>query len=156
MRVNPNPMLDVLAALQNTQRQQENALLQLSSGRRINQPSDDPAGAAVQVQINDRSSQADSFLRGIGDVNGQLQTADSTLSSIVTSLNRAISLGVEGANGPLSDADRQAIAQEVIGIRDQLISEVNVSYQGRFVFAGTASQTTPFAADTTVPSGVRY
>jgi flagellar hook-associated protein 3 FlgL len=155
MRVNPNPMPDLLAALATTQQQQETALIQLASGQRINQPSDDPAGAAVVTQIHDRSSQADAFLRSIGDVRGQLQTADSTLSSVVQALERAITLGTQGANGTLSDSDRAATATEVSGIRDQLISLANASYQGTFLFAGTA-QTQPFVPDNTVSSGVRY
>jgi flagellar hook-associated protein 3 FlgL len=155
MRVNPNPMPDLLAALATTQQQQQTALLQLASGQRINQPSDDPAGAATVTQIHDRSSQADAFLRSIGDVRGQLQTADSTLSSVVQVLERAITLGTEGANGTLSDSDRAAAATEVAGIRDQMISLANASYQGTFLFAGTA-QKEPFVADDTVSSGVRY
>ncbi len=42
MRVNPNVMPDLLAALEQSQEQQQNALLELASSRRINQPSDDP------------------------------------------------------------------------------------------------------------------
>lgn len=155
MRVNPYAMPDILAALAQTQQQQQTAMLQLASGLRINSPSDDPAGAAALAQIHDRSSQADSFLRSMGSLSGQLQTADSTLSSVVTALQRAISLGVEGANGTLSDADRAALANEVMGVRDQLLSLANVSYQGRFVFAGTA-QTQPFVLDATSPSGIGY
>jgi flagellar hook-associated protein 3 FlgL len=129
--------------------------LQLASGQRINRPSDDPAGAATLARIQDRSSQADSFLRSMGDVQGQYQTADSTLNSVVLALQRAISLGVEGANGTLSDSNRAALAEEVSGIRDQLLSLANVSYQGRYVFSGTA-QVQPFALDGSVASGVRY
>jgi flagellar hook-associated protein 3 FlgL len=155
MRVNPYPMPDILEAMAQTQKQQQNALLQLASGQRIAQASDDPAGAALLTQVHDRVSQTDSFLRSIGDVTGQLQTADSTLASVVTALQRAISLGVEGATGTLSDGNRLALASEVSGIRDQLLSLANVSYQGRYVFSGTA-QVQPFIEDGTTPSGVNY
>jgi flagellar hook-associated protein 3 FlgL len=155
IRVNPNPTADLLAALAETQRQVDTATLQLATGSRINQPSDDPAGAAQLTQIHERSSQADSFEKSISSVSGRFQTADSTLSSVVTALTRAISLGVEGANGTLSDADRAAVAQELTGIQSQLISLANVSYQGQFVFAGTAV-VQPFVADPTQASGVRY
>ncbi|MBZ5706014.1 MAG: flagellar hook-associated protein FlgL [Acidobacteriia bacterium] len=155
MRVNPYLMPDLLAALAETQQQQDTATLQIASGSKINKPSDDPAGSALLTQIHDRSSQADSFLRSIGNIRGQLQTADSTLSSVVTALQRAIGLGVQGGTGTLSDENRAAVAQEVSGLRDELISLANLSYQGRFVFAGT-SRTLPFVSDATVPSGVRY
>ena len=155
MRVNPYFVNDVLSALAQTQQQEQTALQQLSTGQRINRPSDDPAGAAVLTQILDQSSQADSYQKSSGSVNGLLSTADSTLSSVVTVLQRAISLGVEGANGTLSDADRASLAQEVSGIRDQLLSLANTSYQGRYVFSGT-SLVTPFVADSSAASGVRY
>ena len=84
------------------------------------------------------------------------QSADSTLSSVTTALQRAISLGVEGANGTLNPADRAAIATEVQGIQSQLVSLANLSYQGSYVFAGTATQTPPYVLDATSPSGVNY
>src|SRR5208337_375671 len=113
------------------------------------------AGAAELVQIHDLSSQVDSFQQSIGSINGLLSTADSALSSVTTALQRAISLGTEGANGTLSDSDRAAIAAEVTGIQSELISLANVSYQGQFVFAGT-KQTQPFVVDPSSSSGVRY
>ena len=155
IRANPFPMADLLAALENLQQQQNTAALQLGSGSKINQPSDDPAGAAEAVQINDMSSQVDSFQRSIGSISGLLSSADSTLNSVVSVLQRAISLGVEGANGTLSDTDRAAIASELSGIQSQLISLANSTYQGQFIFAGT-EQKQPFVADPSVPTGVRY
>jgi flagellar hook-associated protein 3 FlgL len=70
-------------------------------------------------------------------------------------LNRAISLGVQGATGTLSNDNRQAIAEEVGKLRDQLLSLANVSYEGRYIFSGTA-QVQPFVSDATAPSRVRY
>ena len=67
-----------------------------------NVASDDPAAAAMQVQTADQTVAGDQFLRSISSVTGELQTADSALSSCVTALQRAITLGVEGANGTLS------------------------------------------------------
>ena len=155
IRVNPNVLPDLLSALAQTRQQENTATLELASGSRINQPSDDPAGAAQMVANRDLSSQADTFLRSITSVNGLLQTADSTLSSVVTALQRAISLGVQGANGTLSNSDRSDIANELGGIQQQLISLANTSYQGEFIFAGTAT-IQPFVASSTSSSGVSY
>jgi flagellar hook-associated protein 3 FlgL len=155
IRVNPYPMPDLLAALEQLQQQQSDATLELATGSRINRPSDDPAGIAQLIKINDLSSQVDSFQRSISSISGQFSTADSTLSSVVTALQRAISLGVEGANGTLSDADRAALATELGGIQSQLLSLANTSYQGQYIFAGTAINQ-PFVADPTQASGVRY
>jgi flagellar hook-associated protein 3 FlgL len=154
--VNPNSLPDLLAALQQTQQQISTDLQQIASGQSVNVPSDNPAAAAVLTQNAGQISQADQFLRSSGSVQGELQNADSTLNSVVTTLQRAISLGVEGANGTLNSSDRAAIAVEVQGIRSQLLSLANLSYQGAFVFAGTASQIAPYVLDPSSSSGVTY
>ncbi|HEX8815137.1 MAG TPA: flagellar hook-associated protein FlgL [Terriglobales bacterium] len=155
IRFNPQPLPDLLAALENLQQQQDTATLQLSTGSTINKPSDNPAGAAELVEINDLSSQVDSFQQSVGSINGLLSTADSTLSSVTTALQRAITLGTEGANGTLSNADRADIAAEVSDIQSQLISLANTSYQGQFIFSGT-SGAQPFVANSSSTSGVTY
>jgi flagellar hook-associated protein 3 FlgL len=155
IRVNPMPLPDLLDALENLEQQQDTATLELSTGSTINKPSDNPAGAAELVQINALSSQVDSFQQSIGSINGLLSTADSALSSVTTALQRAVTLGTEGANGTLSQSDRTDIASEVSDIQTQLISLANTSYQGQFIFSGT-SQAQPFVADASSPSGVTY
>jgi flagellar hook-associated protein 3 FlgL len=156
MRVNPNPLPDVISALAQTQQQINTDLQQISSGQSVNVPSDNPASAAELIQNAGQTAQADQFVRSAGSIQGEIQNADSALNSVTTSLQRAISLGVEGANGTLNAADRQAVATEVRGIQSQLISLANLTYQGNYVFAGTAAQTTPFVADPSSPSGVTY
>jgi flagellar hook-associated protein 3 FlgL len=155
VRVNPYVLNDLLAGLNSTQQLADTASLQMATGSRINKPSDDPAGAAEMVANRAQSSQADMFLRSAASITGLLQTADSTLNSVVTALQRAISLGTEGANGTLSVTDRADVANELSGIQQQLLSLANTDYQGEFIFAGTAT-VQPFVADPTSPSGVTY
>ena len=156
MRVNPNYMPDLLAALNQTQLATQKAELEIASGQSVNQPSDNPTAAALLVENNDQAVFNSGYLQSLSSVQGQLSTGDSTLSSVVTALQRAISLGVEGANGTLSDSDRAAIADELQGIQSQLVSLANTAYQGRYIFAGTKTNTAPYVVDNTVPSGVRY
>lgn len=156
MRINPNPLPDLLATLNVNQQQINTDLEEIASGQSVNEPSDDPAAAAMLVQNADQTSQADQFLRSIGSVSAEMQNADSALNSVVTILQRAISLGTEGANGTLNSSDREAVAAEVQGIQSQLLSLANLSYQGSFVFAGTATQTAPYVLDSNSPSGVNY
>jgi flagellar hook-associated protein 3 FlgL len=156
MRVNPNYTPGLLAALAATQQEERKALQEMSSGRRVNLPSDDPTAAAVLVGNHSRADEADQFLRSIASIQAELQTADSTLNSLVLALQRALTLGVQGANGTLSDANRASLVGELQGLEQQLVSLGNTSFQGNFIFAGTASRTQPFVADATQPSGVRY
>ncbi|MFI5102183.1 MAG: flagellar hook-associated protein FlgL [Terriglobales bacterium] len=156
MRVNPNPMPDLLAALNQTQLEAQQAMLEISTGRSVNEPSDNPTAAALLVENNDQATFNSGYLQSLDSVQGQLSTADSTLSSVTTALQRAISLGVEGANGTLSDNDRAAIANELQGIQSQLVSLANTAYQGNYAFAGTNTKTAPYVLDSASPSGVDY
>jgi len=156
MRVNPYPIPDLLAALNQTQLETLQATTEISTGRSVNEPSDNPTAAALLVENNDQATFNSGYLQSLDAVQGQLSTADSTLSSVVTAVQRAISLGIEGGNGTLSDGDRAAIATELQGIQSELVSLANTSYQGRFVFAGTNTSAPPFVVDNSVPSGVSY
>jgi len=108
------------------------------------------------VQTSDQTSGCDQFLRSISSVTSELQTADSALNSCVTTLQRAISLGIEGANGTLSQQDRDALASEVKGISDQVLGIANLSFNGHFLFAGTADSQQPYVLDPNAPGGVAY
>jgi len=108
------------------------------------------------VENQAQSSQADQYLRSIGSMQAQMQTTDSTLNSVVLALQQAISLGVQGANGTLSDSNRASLVNELSGIQSQLVSLANLSFQGQYVFGGTAIGSAPYTPDSTQPSGVRY
>jgi flagellar hook-associated protein 3 FlgL len=147
IRLNPNLVPDLLTAIQQSQQNVGTATQQLSSGRRVNQLSDDPAAVAALVGNHNQTGQDDQFLQNINSLQTRLQTGDSTLSSVVTALTRAISIGTEGANGTLNAADRQAVAVEVQGLTSQLLSLANTTNQGSYLFAGTAVTTQPFTLD---------
>ncbi|HWZ54624.1 MAG TPA: flagellar hook-associated protein FlgL [Verrucomicrobiae bacterium] len=156
IRINPDPSTDLLAAIALNRQAQNTALQQLSSGRSVNQLSDNPAAASEDVLNHVQTNQDTQLLQNLSSLTSQGQAIDSTLNSAVQAVTQAISLGVEGANGTLSDAHRQAIAQELIGIRDQVLGLANQTYQGNYVFSGTATSTQPFVLDNTQPDGVKY
>jgi len=156
MRINPNFTPNLLDDLWQEESRAQNDMQELATGRRVNVPSDDPSAATADVQNQALQGQNDQYLQNTTNLEGMLQTADSTLSSVVTALNQAISLGVQGGNGGLSAAQQQAIAQQVEGIQSQVVQLANVSYQGSYIFGGTATQSPPFALDPTQSSGVSY
>jgi flagellar hook-associated protein 3 FlgL len=84
-----------------------------------------------------------------------LQSSDSALSSVVTSLTKAVTLGTEGANGTNSAANLQALATQVQGILTSVVSQANTSVGGSYLFGGT-STATPYTADPTSPTGYTY
>ena len=156
MRINPNVMPDLLAALNQSKLTAQEATMEIATGRSVNVPSDNPTSAALLVENNDEATFNTGYLRSLTAVQGQLSTADATLASVVTALQRATTLGIEGANGTLSDSDRASIASELQGIQNQLLSLANTSYQGNYLFGGTISNTAPFVLNNGVPSGIAY
>jgi len=156
MRVNPNPMPDLMAALNQTELEEQQAELQISTGKSVNQPSDNPTAAALLVENNDQATFTAGYLQSVSVVQGQLSTASSTLSSVSTALQQALSLGVEAAGGTLSPSDQAAIANQLQGIQTQLVSLANTTYEGNYIFAGTATNTAPYVIDDNSPSGVGY
>jgi flagellar hook-associated protein 3 FlgL len=156
MRVNPDMSGDVLAAIWQTQNQENTALQQMSSGKRVNVPSDDPLAAAQMVANQDQSNRADQYLQNVDTLTNQLQTADTALGSAVTAVTQAITLGVQGSTGTLSSANRQQIVQNLLGIQSQLVQLANTAVGGNYLFGGTASTVPPYTLDPTNPSGVIY
>jgi flagellar hook-associated protein 3 FlgL len=156
VRFNPDLYAGLVSGLNTNNAQQSQALQELSTGRRVNQPSDDPQATAAVINIHWQTAQVDQYAQSINNIQGFVQTADSTLSSVVTSLNQAISLGVQAGDGTLSSTNRADLATQIQSVAQQVLSLANTSYQGTYIFAGTASGQPPYAANAASPSGVTY
>ncbi len=135
---------DMQYELQQSQQALATAMQQVSTGLRVNQLSDDPAASANMVQSLAESANVDQYTSNVSSLLPQMQTADSAISGIVTSLSSALSLGTSGATGTTSAAGRQAIAAQLQSVLSDVISHANTSYQGVYVFGGSASSTPPF------------
>jgi flagellar hook-associated protein 3 FlgL len=144
-RVNPDITPDLLYSIELSKQNQATASEEIATGRKLNQLSDDPSAAAELVQTNAQSSENDQFIQNTDDIQSRFQVADSTLNTAVQVMNSAISLAIEGSSGTVSSANQQAIAQQVLGLQQQMLSLANTSYQGTYLFAGTDVTTQPFA-----------
>ncbi|HUN90338.1 MAG TPA: flagellar hook-associated protein FlgL [Terriglobales bacterium] len=156
MRVNPDLRSALLASLNRVDANQQTLLNQISSGVRIQTPADDPAGAASLVEVQAEDAATEQYVASTNVLESQMQAADSALNSVGEALNRALSLGAQGGDGTLSDSNRSAIGNELGGIKDQLLQLGNSSFQGKYLFAGTAVSTTPYVSDATSPTGISY
>jgi len=156
LRIVPDLYSITLNAIGNDRQRLNTALQQISTGQSVNSPSDNPAATAALIENTAQTNANDQFQQSISSIQGVLQTADTVLGSVVSNLTQAISAGTEGANGGLSQADLQALGQEVESIQGTIQSLANTSYQGNYLFAGTDVSTQPFVSDTTSPSGIRY
>ncbi len=156
LRIVPDLYSTMLNAISNDRQNLNTAIQQISTGQSVNSPSDNPAATAALIENTTQTNNDDQFQQSISSIQSVLQTSDTVLGSVINSLNQAISVGTEGANGGLSQSQEQALAQEVQSIQETIQNLANTSYQGNYLFAGTAVSTQPFVTDATSPSGVSY
>jgi flagellar hook-associated protein 3 FlgL len=156
MRVNPSINASVIINIQNSEQAVQTAFQQVSTGQRVNQPSDDPAASSAYVQLQSESATVDQYSSNASSVLSQAQTADSVLTSVVSLLNQAITLGTRGANSTNSASDRQSIATNIQGILSNVVGLANTTFQGISLFGGTVSGTSAFTADASSPTGYTY
>lgn len=156
MRADPNLYTSVNAAIQQSERQLQNAMNQLSSGKRVALPSDDPLAFAQSTTLIAQSAQVDRYTANANTVLSLAQQADSALSSVVTALTQAITLGTEGGNSTVSSSQRASLVQQVQGLLSGVISQANLTSNGHALFAGTAGTSTPFVSDPSSPNGYLY
>jgi len=138
----------VLADLQRVQERLSQAQGQVSSGKRVEKPSDDPLAAGRATRLRADLDATDAFSTNVDEAKSWLDSSDAALSSLTSVVQRVRELTVQAANGSTSDSARQSIKTQV----DQLIEEakttLNSAYDGRYLFSGTATDTPPYATAT--------
>jgi flagellar hook-associated protein 3 FlgL len=113
---------------------------QLSSGKAISKPSDDPTGTNKALLTRQALSGNAQQARNISDGQNVLAQTDSTLQTMLTQVEKVRDLTVQALNnGSLDTASLQDIATQVTGLRDGLLSQANTIVQGRPLFAGISS-----------------
>jgi flagellar hook-associated protein 3 FlgL len=76
-----------------------------------------------------------------------MQTADSALSTVVQQLTQAISLSTQANNGTLNADAKATVAQQLQNIKSTVLSMANSSFQGQYLFAGSATDAPAFASN---------
>ncbi|MGH9586280.1 MAG: flagellar hook-associated protein FlgL [Acidobacteriaceae bacterium] len=157
MRVNPNYVSGLVDSLNQVAANQQKLTQELSTGVTVNSLSDNPAAAGQNVRLAMQLNANDTFSQTASSVESRLQVGDSALGNVVSQLTTAISLATQANNGTLNASNEQAIAIQLTGIRDEVLSLANSSYLGQFIFAGSQGGSAPFSIDTTTsPASVSY
>jgi flagellar hook-associated protein 3 FlgL len=141
----------VLADLRRVQERLADAQSRVSSGKRIEKPSDDPLGAERAVRLRDELETTSAYSTAVDESKSWLDATDSALSSINDLVQRARELTVQAANGATTPAARQSIKLELDSLTDQLKTTLNGAYDGRYIFSGTATDTPPYDLNSATP-----
>ncbi len=133
-------------AIGTSQSQLMSTELQMSTGKQINSPSDNPVGAANVASLNETVSELTQFKSNQGEAQLQLNLADSAMSSFVNLLQDVQTRLVQAGDGSYSDSQRAALAQGLQGDLNQMIGLANTSDgQGGYLFAGSQQSAPPFS-----------
>lgn len=136
------------STLRNLQmRQSKLASLQdsLTSGKKINNPSDDPTGAAQAERALNRIARIATDQRALESQRNAIAQAEGTLGDVTSALQDFRELVVSAGNGAHSPAERTTIAGQLSGLRDRILSLANTTdANGQPIFAALGSALTPF------------
>lgn len=140
---------NLLQDLQRISQRMQTAQNQVSSGKKLVRPSDNPSGAADVVRIDAEQAANAQYLDNLATAQSRLQFADTTMDSVQVATERIRSLALLSENSTTSAA---ASIAEIKGLRDQLLASANSAIDGQFIFSGSDTQQPAYvkAADGTI------
>lgn len=121
---------------------------ELTTGKRLNRPSDDPVATVSAMRFRAEQGQLEQAGLNIADGLDRLRSADSTLSQTQNLIQRMRTLTVGSLSGTNAGAGREAVAKEIRELRGAIIQQANGGYAGQPLFGGTTTQTNAFDPDT--------
>lgn len=120
----------------------------LSTGKRINRPSDDPTGMAHVLNYRETIARIEQYQRNILYGTSSLKEVDATLSTVDSLITRAKELAVYQATDTATAQTRAIAAKEINDIHDQIMQLANTSVAQGYLFAGHKIDAPPYAIDT--------
>ena len=146
MRVSTSYIFDQnLTAMLNQQTELGKTQLQVSTGKRILNPSDDPAGSVEILNLQREFSVTEQYLANADKAENKQSLEESGLQSATSMLQRIRELAIQGLNDSNTQKDRQAIAAEMNQLNEQLLGLANTrDSNGDYVFSGFNSNTQPY------------
>ena len=143
-----------LSDLNSIEKRITQASQQLSTGYRINQPSDDPGAINAILAFQSQIDSVSQIQSNLSQATTTTNVADSALSSASNILNQLTSIAAHGANSTATPESRSSLATQVRGIEEQLVSIANTTFGGQYIFGGDAATSQPYTFNWSVPGGV--
>lgn len=149
MRVTDRQQVDfLLTTLRNIRGNIFDKFEQGSSMKRVNRPSDDPAAAERINQFRNVLRTTERRLATVNEGVGRLNLSESVLGQAGNSIQKAKELAIRMRNGTSTVVERNNAAQEVQQLIEGLAGIANTESNGRFLFAGSQTQTAPYIPGT--------
>ncbi|MCU7932179.1 MAG: flagellar hook-associated protein FlgL [Candidatus Thiodiazotropha sp. (ex Codakia rugifera)] len=122
------------------------AQMQISTGKRILTPKDDPPGAAYVLDLRTSISQVEQYQNNADRARARLELQEATLRGVDDLMPRILELTIQGQNDTYTPGARQAIAEELRQLNDELMALANTrDSDGEYIFAGYDADSIPFS-----------
>ncbi|GGB43682.1 flagellar hook-associated protein FlgL [Fictibacillus barbaricus] len=116
---------------------------QLSTGKKISRPSDDPVVAMKGMTYRTNLTEVEQYKRNLSEAYNWMENSDAALDKATSVMQRIRELTVQASNGTLEDSQREIIAKEVGQLKEHLVSIANTQVAGKFIFNGNDTTAKP-------------
>ncbi|KAA8996716.1 flagellar hook-filament junction protein FlgL [Affinibrenneria salicis] len=143
-----NSYQNLINTIAQSNKTMQDSVLQMSTQKSVNSPSDDPIAASQAVILAQTQASSSQYSAARSSATTSLQLENTVLDQVVDVVQSIQTLVVKAGNTTYSDADRQSMATELQGYKDQLLTLANsTDSNGNYIFAGYATESAPFTAD---------
>ena len=122
----------------------DKAQMEVSTGKTVNRLSDDPFAASQTSRLTAVMGANDQFISMNDQLRSKLELTDTVLQALNQSVDAAKVLAAQALSGTTTPESRAALANDVQGVWEQILSESNTQFNGAFLFAGSQTTTAPF------------
>jgi flagellar hook-associated protein 3 FlgL len=129
---------------------------QLSTGKKITKPSDDPVAAMKGMAYTSDLASVDQYKRNVSELHTWMDNSESGMNQANSALQRIRELVVQSQNSALTDVDRKALADEVGQMQQDLVKTANTQVAGKYIFHGNdvMNPTVPVESPPTVATNL--
>lgn len=117
---------------------------QISTGKKINRPSDDPDGSRKILNLRSEDLKLDQYSANVQSSIKSIEHSEAVLQNTVNLIQKVQEITVHGVNATTEQATREVIATEIDQILESILQDANSKRLGRYIFAGTETSTMPF------------
>lgn len=152
MRLSTNYQFDRMqSSVQRSGQAYFDAQYKVTTGKRINRLSDDPAAIEPLVSMRSLKASMDQYNSNLKVASNTFAASENAFSEVATILNRANQLAISGGTATASSTQRQAMADEIKSLRERIISLGNTkAANGDYIFSGTNLDVKPFQDNGTI------
>lgn len=134
----------MLSNLNRNLNRMDNMSNQISTGRKINKPSDDPVGVTYALRYRAELASNEQYQTNTDAAVSWLDTTDSNMQQALDVMKRLKELAIQGSNGTLSGSDLEAVNLEVDELKNHLVDIGNTQIRGKYIFNGQTYDQMPY------------